>query len=63
VLRAPQVSKDFDGVLSSRSTKELDSILDSNVTLHKGARRVSLSPLLLCACCLGGTAQLRVVLA
>ena len=32
-----QVSKDFDGVLTSRSIKELDSILDSNVTLHKGA--------------------------
>ena len=32
-----QVSKDFDGVLSSRSTKELDSILASDVTLHKGA--------------------------
>jgi len=30
-----QVSKDFDGVLSNRSTKELDSILSSDVTLHK----------------------------
>jgi len=30
-----QVSKDFDGVLSSRSTAKLDSILDENVTLHK----------------------------
>ena len=39
--RRLQVSKDFDGVLTSRSTKELDSILDSNVTLHKGASHPS----------------------
>jgi len=30
-----QISKDFDGALSSRSTEKLDSILDDNVIVHK----------------------------
>ena len=34
--RSLQISKDFDGALSSRSTEKLDSILDDNVVVHKG---------------------------